>query len=165
MKSQPVRLALLSLPLALGLAACQPSGDGTAQPDTTSAEISGAGASFVFPLMSRWSADYNAATGHRVNYQSIGSGGGIAQVKAATVDFGSSGAPLSSGELAAAGLGEFPSPLGGGVPVFRLAGFAPGELRLAGAVLADIFLGDVSTWNDPAIAGLNPGLDLPATEI
>jgi len=168
MKPQPVRLAFLTLPLALGLAACQPSSDDTTaggQPAAAAAEISGAGASFVFPLMSRWSADYNAATGNRVNYQSIGSGGGIAQIKAATVDFGSSDAPLSSEELAEAGLGQFPSTIGGVVPVFNLEGIAPGELRLTGAVLADIFLGDVSSWNDPAIAGLNPGIDLPATDI
>lgn len=168
MKPQPVRLAFLSIPLALGLAACQPSADGAAdgQPGAAaSAEISGAGASFVFPLMSRWSADYNAATGHRVNYQSIGSGGGIAQIKAATVDFGSSDAPLSSDELAEAGLGQFPSTIGGVVPVFNLAGIAPGELRLTGPVLADIFMGEVAAWNDPAITGLNPDLDLPATEI
>lgn len=168
MKSHPVRLAILSLPLAIGLAACQPADDGASangQPGGASAEISGAGASFVFPLMSRWSADYNAATGHRVNYQSIGSGGGIAQIKAATVDFGSSDAPLSSEELAEAGLGQFPSTIGGVVPVFNLDGIAPGELRLTGAVLADIFLGEVAAWNDPAIAGLNPDIDLPSTEI
>src|SRR5688572_14772341 len=121
MKLQPVRLALLALPLAFGLSACQPSDNGGAAGDgAASAEISGAGASFVFPLMSRWSADYNAATGHRVNYQSIGSGGGIAQIKAATVDFGSSDAPLSSEELAEAGLAQFPSTIGGVVPVFNL---------------------------------------------
>ena len=166
MKLQPVRLALLALPLAFGLSACQPSDNGGAAGDgAASAEISGAGASFVFPLMSRWSADYNAATGHRVNYQSIGSGGGIAQIKAATVDFGSSDAPLSSEELAEAGLGQFPSTIGGVVPVFNLPGFEPGQLRLTGPVLADIFLGGVTAWNDPAIASLNPGIDLPETKI
>ncbi|MEN1924919.1 phosphate ABC transporter substrate-binding protein PstS [Luteimonas qiangzhengi] len=167
MKLQPARLAILSLslPLVFGLAACQPSGDDGQPGAGSSSEISGAGASFVFPLMSRWSADYNAATGHRMNYQSIGSGGGIAQIKAATVDFGSSDAPLSSEELAEAGLGQFPSTIGGVVPVFNLEGIAPGELRLTGSVLADIFLGDVSNWNDPAIAGLNPDIDLPEVEI
>ena len=166
MKLQPVRLALLALPLAFGLSACQPSDTGGAAGDgAASPEISGAGASFVFPLMSRWSADYNAATGHRVNYQSIGSGGGIAQIKAATVDFGSSDAPLSSEELAEAGLGQFPSTIGGVVPVFNLPGFEPGQLRLTGPVLADIFLGGVTAWTDPALASLHPGIDLPETKI
>jgi len=167
MKLHPVRLAFLAVPLAFGLSACGPSGEGAgeSQPTGGSAEISGAGASFVFPLMSRWSADYNAATGHRVNYQSIGSGGGIAQIKAATVDFGSSDAPLSSEELAEAGLGQFPSTIGGVVPVFNLPGFEPGELRLTGPVLADIFMGNVTAWNDPAISSINPGTELPDTEI
>ena len=166
MKLQPARLALLALPLAFGLSACSPSDNGAAAGDGSArAEISGAGASFVFPLMSRWSADYNAATGHRLNYQSIGSGGGIAQIKAATVDFGSSDAPLSSQELAEAGLGQFPSTIGGVVPVFNLAGFEPGQLRLTGPVLADIFMGGITAWNDPAIAELNPGTDLPDTQI
>ncbi|HIY71803.1 MAG TPA: phosphate ABC transporter substrate-binding protein PstS [Candidatus Luteimonas excrementigallinarum] len=168
MKLQPARLAILSLslPLVFGLSACQPSSDdGQAGSASGSTEISGAGASFVYPLMSRWSSDYNAATGHRVNYQSIGSGGGIAQIKAATVDFGSSDAPLSSEDLAEAGLGQFPSTIGGVVPVFNLEGIEPGDLRLTGELLADIFLGEVSNWNDPAIAGLNPDINLPEVEI
>jgi phosphate transport system substrate-binding protein len=129
------------------------------------ADITGAGASFVFPVMSKWSADYAAASGNRINYQSIGSGGGIAQIKAGTVDFGSSDAPLSSADLAAAGLVQFPSVIGGVVPVVNVQGLQPGQLKLTGALLADIFLGKVKTWNDPAIVALNPDVALPASAI
>ena len=129
------------------------------------AEITGAGASFIYPVMSKWSADYNAATSNKVNYQSIGSGGGIAQIKAKTVDFGSSDAPLKPEELAAAGLAQFPSVIGGVVPVVNVAGIAPGALKLDGTVLANIFLGKIKTWNDPAIAALNSGLTLPNAKI
>ena len=129
------------------------------------ADVTGAGASFIFPVMSKWSADYTVATGKKVNYQSIGSGGGIAQIKAATVDFGSSDAPLKPEELAAAGLAQFPSVIGGVVPVINVAGIAPGALKLDGATLANIFLGKIKTWNDPAIAALNPGLTLPAAKV
>src|SRR5687768_17979821 len=101
--------------------------------------------------MSKWSADYAKATGHRVNYQSIGSGGGIAQIKAGTVDFGSSDAPLPPDELAKAGLAQFPSAIGGVVPVVNVAGIAPGQLKLTGEVLADIFLGKIARWNDAKI--------------
>ncbi|MCI1144258.1 phosphate ABC transporter substrate-binding protein PstS [Stenotrophomonas maltophilia] len=129
------------------------------------AEITGAGASFIYPVMSKWSADYNAATSNKVNYQSIGSGGGIAQIKAKTVDFGSSDAPLKPEELAASGLAQFPSVIGGVVPVVNVAGIAPGALKLDGTVLANIFLGKIKTWNDPAIAALNPGVTLPNAKI
>ena len=179
MKSSPVRLLALSLATAVALAACQPSGDantaaGTpaaqagdapAAGDQVAAQISGAGASFIYPLVSKWSADYNAATGNKVNYQSIGSGGGIAQIKAGTVDFGSTDKPLPSDELAASGLGQFPSAIGGVVPVFNLEGIEPGALRLTGPLLADIFLGKISKWNDAAIAAANPGLALPDEKI
>ncbi|HET6397775.1 MAG TPA: phosphate ABC transporter substrate-binding protein PstS [Pseudoxanthomonas sp.] len=175
----PVRLAALSLALSLAATACSPSGDGApasaapaqdgaapaGQQTPVAAEISGAGASFIYPLVSKWSADYHAATGNKINYQSIGSGGGIAQIKAGTVDFGSSDKPLSSEELAEAGLGQFPSAIGGVVPVFNLQGVEPGQLRLTGALLADIFLGKIATWNDPAIAAANPGVALPAEKI
>ena len=179
MNLKPVRLALLSLSVTLALAACKPSGDaaptaagpeaagaaatGAATPST--AEISGAGASFIYPLVSKWSADYNAATGAKVNYQSIGSGGGIAQIKAGTVDFGSSDKPLSSEELAQAGLGQFPSAIGGVVPVINVEGLQPGQLKLTGALLADIFLGKITMWNDPALVAANPGVALPAQKI
>ena len=179
MKPSALRFLALSLTTAVALAACRPSGDagpGAAGPaassdgaatagDAIAARISGAGASFVYPLVSKWSADYNAATGNKVNYQSIGSGGGIAQVKAGTVDFGSSDKPLSSEELAASDLGQFPSAIGGVVPVFNLDGVEPGALRLTGPLLADIFLGKVARWNDPAIAAVNPGLALPDAKI
>ena len=129
------------------------------------AEITGAGASFIYPVMSKWSADYNAATSNKVNYQSIGSGGGIAQIKAKTVDFGSSDAPLKPEELAASGLAQFPSVIGGVVPVVNIEGLEAGKLRLSGALLADIFLGKVKTWNDPAIVAANPGVKLPDGKI
>ncbi|MCC4588087.1 phosphate ABC transporter substrate-binding protein PstS [Xanthomonas sp. NCPPB 1067] len=129
------------------------------------ADVTGAGASFIYPVMSKWSADYNTATKKQVNYQSIGSGGGIAQIKAASVDFGSSDAPLKPEELAAAGLAQFPSVIGGVVPVVNVPGIAAGALKLDGKILGDIFLGKVSTWNDPAIAALNPGMKLPAGKI
>lgn len=129
------------------------------------AEITGAGASFVFPVMSRWSADYNAATGHRINYQSIGSGGGIAQMKANTVDFGSTDAPMTPVDLALSNLVQFPAVMGGIVPVVNVAGVRPGQMRFTGTLLADIYLGKVTNWNDPAIAALNPGLTLPTQRI
>ena len=129
------------------------------------ADITGAGASFIYPVMSKWSADYSTATGKKVNYQSIGSGGGIAQIKAKTVDFGSSDAPLKPEDLAASGLAQFPSVIGGVVPVVNVAGIAPGALKLDGTVLANIFLGKIKTWNDPAIAALNPGLTLPNAKV
>ncbi|MFT3898393.1 MAG: phosphate ABC transporter substrate-binding protein PstS [Thermomonas sp.] len=171
-----VRTTALALAMTFALAACkggdQPAstpsaGASAAQPagDEVAAEITGAGATFIYPLLSKWSDDYNKATSHKINYQSIGSGGGIAQIKAATVDFGSSDKPLSSDELAAAGLGQFPSAVGGVVPVANVEGVAPGQLRLTGAVLADIFLGKIAKWNDPAIAALNPGVALPAATI
>ena len=175
--TRPVRTALLALSVTVALAACGGNnapatgadGSGASQPagsgERVNAQITGAGATFIFPLISRWSADYNAATGARVNYQSIGSGGGIAQIKAGTVDFGSSDKPLSPEELAEAGLGQFPSAIGGVVPVVNLEGIAAGGLRLTGPVLADIFAGRITTWNDAAIAGLNPGVSLPASKI
>ena len=129
------------------------------------ADVTGAGASFVYPVMTKWSADYAKATNNRVNYQSIGSGGGIAQIKAGTVDFGSSDAPLKPEELAKYGLAQFPSVIGGVVPVLNVAGLKPGQLKLDGPTLANIFLGTIKTWNDPAIAALNPGLTLPAQRI
>ncbi|AWH17083.1 phosphate ABC transporter substrate-binding protein PstS [Stenotrophomonas sp. ZAC14D2_NAIMI4_7] len=177
MKLHSAGLAALSLAIALGLSACggdkqaaqQPTADSAAAPaaagDKVTAEVSGAGASFIFPLVSKWSADYNTATGAKINYQSIGSGGGIAQIKAGTVDFGSSDKPLASDELAQAGLAQFPSAIGGVVPVVNIEGLEAGKLRLTGALLADIFLGKVKTWNDPAIVAANPGVTLPEDKI
>ena len=161
-------LGALALTVALFATACSPRADTPATADAgdqPGTGISGAGASFIYPLVSKWSADYNAATGARVNYQSIGSGGGIAQIKAGTVDFGSSDKPLSSAELAEAGLGQFPSAIGGVVPVVNLDGLEPGQLRLTGEVLDRIFMGDIATWNDPRIGALNPGTPLPEVKI
>ncbi|MFT0473054.1 phosphate ABC transporter substrate-binding protein PstS [Pseudomonas antarctica] len=128
-------------------------------------DVTGAGSSFVYPVLSKWSQDYSKNSSNRINYQSIGSGGGIAQIKAATVDFGASDAPLSADDLKASGLGQFPSVIGGIVPVMNVEGIAPGQLKLDGDVLAKIFLGDIKAWNDPAIAALNPGLNLPVANI
>jgi phosphate transport system substrate-binding protein len=128
-------------------------------------DITGAGSTFVYPVLSKWSAAYAAKTGNHVNYQSIGSGGGIAQIKAGTVDFGASDKPLSSDELVKAGLGQFPVVIGGIVAVINVQGIASGQLKLDGATLAKIFLGEIKTWNDPAIAALNPGLKLPNARI
>jgi phosphate transport system substrate-binding protein len=126
-----------------------------------SAGVTGAGSSFVYPVLSRWASDYKAAGGDEINYQSVGSGAGIAQIKAATVDFGASDKPLTPDELAAAGLVQFPVVVGGIVPVINLSGLTPGRLHLTGPVLAGIFAGQVKKWNDPAIAKLNPGLKMP----
>jgi phosphate transport system substrate-binding protein len=129
------------------------------------ADVTGAGASFVYPVMSKWSADYAKATGKQVNYQSIGSGGGIAQIKAGTVDFGSSDAPLKPEELEKFGLAQFPSVIGGVVPVINVPGVASGAMKLDGDILADIFLGKITMWNDPRIVAINGGLQLPARKI
>jgi phosphate transport system substrate-binding protein len=128
-------------------------------------DVTGAGSSFVFPVISKWSQDYSKTAPNRINYQSIGSGGGIAQIKAATVDFGASDAPLSAEDLTAGGLGQFPSVIGGIVPIINVEGIAPGALKLDGETLAKIFMGKIKTWNDPALVALNPDLKLPATAI
>jgi len=129
------------------------------------ADITGAGASFPAPVYSKWADAYNKATSNRLNYQSIGSGGGMKQIEAKTVDFGASDAPLKPEELDAKGLVQFPTVIGGIVPVFNLPGIEAGKLRLTGQVLGDIFLGKVTKWNDEAIKGLNPSLTLPDTAI
>jgi len=128
-------------------------------------EIVGAGATFPAPLYVRWAADYNKATGVRVNYQSIGSGGGLRQIRGKTVDFGASDVPLTDEELAKDGLLQFPTVIGGVVPIVNVQGVKTRELRLTGELLGDIFLGKVTRWNDPAIVKLNPGLKLPDTQI
>src|SRR5262245_42047721 len=129
------------------------------------AEITGAGASFPNPIYSKWADAYQKATGTRVNYQSIGSSGGIRQIKAKTVDFGASDAPLKDDELQKDGLVQFPTVFGAVVPVVNLQGVKPGELKLTGAVLADIYLGKITKWNDPAIQQLNPNVNLPNQDI
>jgi phosphate transport system substrate-binding protein len=125
------------------------------------ADISGAGATFPAPVYAKWAEAYKAQTGVGLNYQAIGSGGGIKQIKAKTVDFGASDKPLKPDELAAAGLYQFPTVVGGVVPVMNLPGIAPGQVKLSGALLGDIFLGKVTKWNAPEIAALNKGVPLP----
>jgi phosphate transport system substrate-binding protein len=130
-----------------------------------SAGVTGAGSTFVYPILSRWAADYKKAGGDEINYQSIGSGGGIAQIKAGTVDFGATDKPLSPAELAAAGLAQFPVVIGGVVPVINIPGARPGQVKMTGPLLADIYLGKIKMWNDPAITKVNPGLHFPAKPI
>jgi len=129
------------------------------------ADISGAGATFPAPVYAKWAEAYKAQTGIGLNYQAIGSGGGIKQIKAKTVDFGASDKPLKPDELAAAGLYQFPTVVGGVVPVMNLPGIAPGQIKLNGQVLGDIYLGKITRWNAPQIAALNKGVNLPATPI
>ncbi len=128
-------------------------------------EITGAGASFPAPIYAKWADAYQKATGNKVNYQSIGSGGGIKQINAKTVDFGASDMPLKPEVLEKDGLVQFPTVIGGVVPVINVTGVKPGQLKLTGAVLADIYLGKVSKWNDKEIADLNPGVTLPNMDI
>lgn len=129
------------------------------------ADITGAGASFPAPLYATWAQSYRDATGIGLNYQAIGSGGGIRQIRAGTIDFGATDRPLTAAALAAAGLYQFPTVIGGVVPVVNLPGLASRRLRLSGPVLAAIFDGQLKRWNDPAIARLNRGLSLPAYPI
>lgn len=128
-------------------------------------DVTGAGSSFVFPVLSKWSQGFSEKTGNRINYQSIGSGGGIAQIKAGTVDFGATDAPMSTDDLQKGGLGQFPTIIGGIVPVINVDGIEPGKLKLDGPTMAKIFMGEIKTWNDPAIAALNPGMKLPESAI
>ena len=123
--------------------------------------ITGAGASFPAPLYSKWASDYNKATGVRVNYQSVGSGAGIKQIDSKTVDFGASDMPQTDEVLKAKGQMQFPTVIGGTVPVINVKGIAPGQMKLDGQVLGDIFLGKITRWDDAAIKALNPGLALP----
>jgi phosphate transport system substrate-binding protein len=125
------------------------------------AEISGAGATFPYPIYAKWAEAYKAKTNLSMNYQSIGSGGGIKQITAKTVDFGASDMPLKPEELDKGGLQQFPMVMGGVVPVVNLQGIAPGQLKLDGPVLAGMYLGTITKWNDKAIAALNPGVALP----
>jgi phosphate transport system substrate-binding protein len=131
----------------------------------TAAPVTGAGSTFVYPVLARWAADFKKAGGDDVNYQSIGSGAGIAQIKAGTVDFGATDKPLASEELAGAGLAQFPVVIGGVVPVINIPGAHPGQVKMSGPVLAAIYAGDIKSWNDPRITKLNPGLHFPAKAI
>jgi phosphate transport system substrate-binding protein len=124
-------------------------------------DVIGAGASFPAPLYTKWAAQYYKATGNRINYQSLGSSAGLKQVEMKTVDFGASDAPLSDADLQAKGLIQFPTVVGGIVPIVNIPGVKPGQLRLSGQVLGDIYLGKITSWNDAAIVALNPGVKLP----
>jgi phosphate transport system substrate-binding protein len=156
MKSASVQRLLATAAIAWGLASAVPAG---------AANITGAGATFPYPIYSKWAEAYRAKTGVGLNYQSIGSGGGIKQILAKTVDFGASDAPLEPAQLEKDGLVQFPMVMGGVVPVVNIEGNKPGALRLSGAMLADIYLGKISKWNAPAIAALNPGVKLPDQDI
>jgi phosphate transport system substrate-binding protein len=160
-------IALVSLAAALALSGCsrgggEAAGGGGAQPPAGGAKsIGGAGATFPAPVYMKWAETYRAQTGVALNYQAIGSGGGIKQIEASTVDFGASDKPLKPEELDKAGLDQFPTVMGGVAPVLNVQGVAAGQLKLTGPLLADIYLGVVKRWNDPGIAQLNPGLKLP----
>lgn len=129
------------------------------------AQITGAGATFPYPIYAKWAEGYKNATGNSVNYQSIGSGGGIKQIKANTVDFGATDMPLPQADLEKSGLVQFPAIIGGVVPIVNLPGIAPGQLKLTPEVLADIYMGKIKQWNAKEIAALNPGVNLPSMDI
>ncbi|HJV82022.1 phosphate ABC transporter substrate-binding protein PstS [Noviherbaspirillum sp.] len=128
-------------------------------------DITGAGATFPYPIYAKWAATYKSASGTGLNYQSIGSGGGIKQIKAKTVDFGASDMPLHAEDLEKDGLMQFPAIMGGVVPVVNLEGIKPGQLKLTGRVIADIYLGKITKWAHPDIVALNPGVKLPTDDI
>jgi phosphate transport system substrate-binding protein len=134
-------------------------------PAMAAVTINGAGATFPYPLYTAWAGMYKSATGNKVNYQGIGSGGGISAIKNGTVNFGATDAPLAASDLSASGLVQFPMTIGGVVPVVNLSGVGAGRLKLTGAVLADIYLGNITKWNDGRIKSLNPGPNLPSTTI
>jgi phosphate transport system substrate-binding protein len=154
--NQTLRIATLSL---AGFSALSFAAAAGAQ------DVTGAGASFPAPLYSKWASDYNKATGVKINYQSVGSGAGIKQIDSKTVDFGASDMPLKDDELAKKGQLQFPTVIGGVIPVINIKGIAPGQLKLNGQVLGDIFLGKITRWNDAALKALNPGVNLPDAAI
>jgi phosphate transport system substrate-binding protein len=156
MSNQTFRIAALSL---AGISALSFAAAASAQ------DVTGAGASFPAPLYSKWASDYNKATGVKINYQSVGSGAGIKQIDSKTVDFGASDMPLKDEELARKGQLQFPTVIGGVIPVVNIKGIAPGQLKLNGQVLGDIYLGKITKWSDPAIKALNAGLALPDAAI
>ncbi len=151
MTTTTLRATLLALTLAPTLVLAQ--------------DVTGAGATFPAPIYAKWADAYHKATGARINYQSVGSGAGIKQIKSKTVDFGASDMPLSDEELAKDGLLQFPTVIGGVVPVVNIKGITPGQIKLTGAVLGDIYLGKITKWNDAALAALNPGVPLPDADI
>lgn len=128
-------------------------------------DVTGAGATFPAPIYAKWADAYNKATGARINYQSVGSGAGLRQIRGKTVDFGASDMPLTDEELAKDGMIQFPTVIGGVVPVLNIRGIEPGQVRLTGQVLGDIYLGKITRWNDPALTALNPGVPLPDAAI
>ncbi len=128
-------------------------------------DVTGAGATFPAPLYAKWADAYNKATGARINYQSVGSGAGIRQIKGKTVDFGASDMPLKDEELEKDGLIQFPTVIGGVVPIINIQGIQPGQVRLTGQLLGDIYLGKITKWNDPALTAINPGVPLPSADI
>jgi phosphate transport system substrate-binding protein len=156
MNTESIQRFIARAALALGVAAALPA---------SAADITGAGATFPYPIYSKWAEAYKAKSGVGLNYQSIGSGGGIKQIVAKTVDFGASDAPLEPAQLEKEGLVQFPMVMGGVVPVFNLDGIKPGGVRLTGAVIADIYLGKITKWNAPAIVALNKGVKLPDQDI
>ena len=157
--------ALVLVAMALGVAACGGSSSSSGSTNSQADTIVGAGASFPYPLYTKWGSDYAATGGAKLNYQGIGSGGGISAVTNKTVDFGASDAPLAEADLNTAGLVQWPQCVGGVVPVVNLSGVTDGQLKLNADVLAKIYSGDITTWNDAAIKALNPGVTLPATKI
>lgn len=161
-----MKKSLFLLPVAATLAACGSNESGSnAAGAGGGMQITGAGSTFVYPVLSAWASDYSIQAGVKINYQSIGSGGGISQVKAGTVDFGATDKPLAPAELLQANLAQFPTIIGGIVPVVNIAGMDAGKLKLTGPILADIYMGKVKNWNDPEIVNANPGLTLPAAAI
>jgi phosphate transport system substrate-binding protein len=153
MKFQFLRAAVSALALTVSTAAVM------------AQDVTGAGATFPAPLYAKWADAYNKETKVRINYQSVGSGAGLRQIRGKTVDFGASDMPLTDAELAKDGLMQFPTVIGGVVPVINVKGIAPGQLKMTGQLLGDIYLGKITKWNDPAIVALNPGVPLPDTAI
>jgi phosphate transport system substrate-binding protein len=150
---------MLAAGLGIALTLSMPGTAGAAQ------EVTGAGSTFIYPVLFKWATDYDQKTGVKVNYQSVGSGAGIAQIKEGAVDFGATDMPINSAELEKLGLQQFPSVIGGVVPVINVASLKAGALKLSGPVLADIYLGKIKKWNDPALAALNADLKLPDSAI
>ena len=157
--------AFLLAAAALFTGACSSQGGNGTTGGSGSSQITGAGSTFVYPVLSAWAADYRNQSGTSVNYQSIGSGGGISQVEAGTVDFGATDQPLKSDELAKNNLAQFPVIVGGIVPVINIPGLDAGKLRLTGPILADIYQGKIKNWSDPALVKINPGISLPNAAI
>jgi len=151
----------MKLPLSLSLSFLVSATLAVAPTSASAQDMTGAGATFPAPVYAKWADAYNKATGARLNYQSVGSGAGLQQIRAKTVDFGASDMPLTDEVLAKDGLIQFPTVIGGVVPVVNIKGIAPGQIKLTGQLLGDIYLGKITKWNDPALTALNPGVPLP----